>query len=134
MKPLVVLRHTRNPSDGSVPAIAPALAAVSDSTSSINTVREKSDGDNKGNSPMSTTTNVSSSSTSSVMLLKSLWTSLPDSENHLENKECELISRRRACEYLLIYQLLSMFLRIMTRQTIPMRKADSQFLCECTTE
>jgi hypothetical protein len=30
--------HTRRPSDGSVPAIAPALAAVNDSTSSIDII------------------------------------------------------------------------------------------------
>jgi hypothetical protein len=50
--------------------------------------------------PISTTTNVSSSSTISVMLLKSRCTSFPDSENHRENKEWELISRRRQCVYL----------------------------------
>jgi hypothetical protein len=35
-----------------------------------------------------------------LMLLKSLWTSFPDSENHLENRECALISIRRALENL----------------------------------
>jgi hypothetical protein len=49
---------------------------------------------------MSTTTNVSSSSTSSVMLLNNFCTNFPDSENHLENKEWELISKSRVCAYL----------------------------------
>lgn len=44
------------------------------------------------NVPISTTTKVLSSSTISVMEAKSFWTSLPDSENHLEKSECELIS------------------------------------------
>jgi hypothetical protein len=41
---------------------------------------------------MRTTTNPLSSSTISVTVEKSLWTSLPDSENHLEKREWELIS------------------------------------------
>ena len=56
---------------------APERAAVNDSTSSI-----------------STQTRASSSSTMSLIWSKSLVTSLPDSENHLENRECALISRR----------------------------------------
>lgn len=54
------------------------------------------------NGPMSTTTKVASSSTSSVIEAKSLPTSLPDSENQRENKECELISTILECVYLYI--------------------------------
>ena len=35
-----------------------------------------------------------------MILLKSRCTNLPDSENHFENKEWELISSRRVCVYL----------------------------------
>ena len=41
---------------------------------------------------MRMTTSVSSSSTISVTIEKSFCTSLPDSLNHLEKSECELIS------------------------------------------
>jgi hypothetical protein len=37
-------------------------------------------------------TNVPGVSVMSVTCENSFWTSLPDSENHFENKECELIS------------------------------------------
>lgn len=50
--------------------------------------------------PMRTTTNVSSSSTMSVTVLKRRCTSLPDSENQRENNECELISINLECGYL----------------------------------
>ena len=50
--------------------------------------------------PMRTTTNVSSSSTISVTVLNNRCTSLPDSENHRENSECELISISREWGYL----------------------------------
>lgn len=45
--------------------------------------------------PIRTTTNVCSSSTSSITLLNNLWTSFPDSENQREKSECELISSSR---------------------------------------
>ena len=65
---------TRNPSDGSVPAIAPALAAVKDSTSSIEgKMKSRHCGCGRlSGRPIRTTTKVSSSSTISVILLKSL--------------------------------------------------------------
>jgi hypothetical protein len=42
--------------------------------------------------PIMIITNVSSLSAILVTWEKSFWTSFPDSENHLENNECELIS------------------------------------------
>lgn len=68
---------------GSFPLIAPALADVRLSTSSI-----------------STTTKQFSSSTSSSTLVNSLWTSLPDSLNHLLMMLCELISTSLPLVYL----------------------------------
>lgn len=41
---------------------------------------------------MRTTTNPLSSSTISFTLANNFWTNFPDSENHFENKLCELIS------------------------------------------
>jgi len=52
------------------------------------------------NAPINTTTKPSSSSINSVIPLKSLWTSFPDSENHFEKREWELISNSRAWVYL----------------------------------
>lgn len=52
-------------------------------------------------SPISTTTKQLSSSIISVTRENSRWTSLPDSENHLENKLCELISTSLPDEYLM---------------------------------
>lgn len=49
---------------------------------------------------MSTTTKQFSSSTISVTWANSLWTSLPDSENHFEKSECELISINLPWSYL----------------------------------
>lgn len=72
---------TRMASPGSLPPLMPLLAAVKDSTSSI-----------------MTKTKQSGSCTIAVMVLKSFCTSLPDSENHLEKSECELISTNRAPE------------------------------------
>jgi hypothetical protein len=43
-------------------------------------------------SPINTTTKQLSSSTISVTDANNRWTSLPDSENHFEKSECELIS------------------------------------------
>lgn len=82
---------TLNASDGSEPAIAPARAAVRLSTSSVvSNVR-------CGNLPIKTTTNPLSSSTISVTVENSFCTSFPDSENHFENSECELISTILPC-------------------------------------
>lgn len=76
--------RTRTASLGSLPLIAPALAVVKLSTSSI-----------------STTTKHVSSSTSSRTLLKRRWTSFPDSLNHLLMIECEFISTSLPCVYLI---------------------------------
>jgi hypothetical protein len=52
---------------------------------------------------MRTTTNVVSSSTKSVIFANNFPTNFPDSENHLENSEWELISTSLECAYLVAF-------------------------------
>lgn len=94
--------RTRKASEGSLPDMAPALAAVRDSTSSAPRFQRPRSAPpqpakKRKDLPISTTTNPLSSSTISVTCANNRWTSLPDSENHLEKSECELISMSLPC-------------------------------------
>lgn len=85
--------------------MAPARAAVKDSTSSIclevsHLHPHLHQQLNRNLSPISTTTKPLSSSTISVTAANNRCTSFPDSENHLEKSECELISINLPCSYL----------------------------------
>lgn len=98
---------TRSASDGSFPDIAPARAAVRLSTSSSISYQlgggdngEERGEEGRRDEPMRTTTNVLSSSTNSVIEANSLPTNFPDSENHREKSECELISTSFEWAYL----------------------------------
>ena len=86
LDPQEVLTLRASPGSDPPDVLLPVRLSTSSTRSVSRTIKERRA------IPIMMITNVSSLSAIFVTWEKSFWTSFPDSENHLENNECELIS------------------------------------------